>query len=242
MDRETFCNTVLSRVRYATDRERTAIRRELEGHIADHAEALEEQGFTPGEAIAQAEEAMGDPGETARELAKCYSPFWLWLGRAVNLLLALAIPLCIWWSIPVAVGAGSNLLCRVEPKLFAAAYDPREGETAWDVDVRATLEDQILRIYMVSVDREAGLAQLHCCYYAKNPFNTFRSVSGIPFLLTLTNQRGEEGTYAGGMGSLPGYVFWDVEVPVAPGDTTLTYTYEWLDMSWEIPLPPEVTP
>jgi len=72
---------VVGLMRRATRREREELARELNGHVADHALALEEAGQSPEGARQAAQAAMGEPGEIARALDAQLSPFWLWAGR-----------------------------------------------------------------------------------------------------------------------------------------------------------------
>ena len=46
MDRRDYTDRVLSSLRRVTEKEREAIRSELDGHIEDHMEALRELGMT----------------------------------------------------------------------------------------------------------------------------------------------------------------------------------------------------
>jgi len=86
----TYAQRVADLTRGATKREKRAIAREIEDHVTDHAEALEEQGVPPEEARARAEAAMGPAGEVAAALDAQLSPFWLWAGRLGWLVAAVA--------------------------------------------------------------------------------------------------------------------------------------------------------
>lgn len=91
MEKVTFCEIVLEQLPYITTGEQKAIRAELEAHLADHAAMLEEKGVPPEEARAQAEEAMGDPEEIGKALAKQYPQFWLWVRRGIQVMLGVLV-------------------------------------------------------------------------------------------------------------------------------------------------------
>lgn len=84
---EEFCDRVCAQVQYVPARD--AIRRELLGHMEDHAAVLQELGVPEEEAMQEAVAAMGDASEIGRELNEQHKPFW---GR---LLLGLRIALVI---------------------------------------------------------------------------------------------------------------------------------------------------
>lgn len=237
-----FCDRVLGELPHLTRKEKRALRAELEGHIADHAEALEEKGLAPEEAAAKAEEAMGDASETAKALAQCYSRFWLWVGRGVNLLLAVAVVLCwLGGGGQRLMAIGANLLVRLDPEIFSGMEPPAEGWTSQSFDLRMEAGEQVIRVYRVDIDPEREEAHVYACHYPKNPL--LRPGSGVEFYLTLTNQRGEVGEETGGISFMPGYLgwnYWERIVPIRPGDRWVYYTYDIYDVRLEIPL--EVAP
>lgn len=77
MDRRDYTDRVLSSLRRVTEKEREAIRSELDGHIEDHMEALRELGYDEELAETRTLAAMGDPEEVGRELNKQYPFRWL---------------------------------------------------------------------------------------------------------------------------------------------------------------------
>ena len=83
MDRRDYTDRVLSSLRRVTEKEREAIRSELDGHIEDHMEALRELGYDEELAEERAIAAMGEPDEVGRELNKQYlglSTVFFWGG------------------------------------------------------------------------------------------------------------------------------------------------------------------
>ncbi len=92
MNRKEYTDAVLTALRHVTDRERLAIRAELDAHIEDHMAALRELNYPPELAEERALAAMGDPTEVGRELNACYqSWFWVILGRAAAVVTAAAV-------------------------------------------------------------------------------------------------------------------------------------------------------
>ena len=170
MDRETFCNTVLSRVRFATEREREAIRRELEGHLEDHAADLVRIGWPENEAEERAMAAMGDPAEIGRALNREYPLGWLVLSR-IALLAAMVLGLlafAAWCVIPAQVFR--NVQARTAPAAYLSLYDEEYGlDAVMETDIRVDLGDRVLWVYQTGLDTETGQADLLACLYHKNP-------------------------------------------------------------------------
>lgn len=81
MDRRDYTDRVLSSLRRVTEKEREAIRSELDGHIEDHMEALRELGYDEELAEERAIAAMGEPDEVGRELNRQYTG-WGWVHAA----------------------------------------------------------------------------------------------------------------------------------------------------------------
>ena len=90
MDRRDYTDRVLSSLRRVTEKEREAIRSELDGHIEDHMEALRELGYDDELAEERAIAAMGEPDEVGRELNKQYPFRWL-VAKWGAILLAVCI-------------------------------------------------------------------------------------------------------------------------------------------------------
>lgn len=85
MDRRDYTDRVLSSLRRVTEKEREAIRSELDGHIEDHMEALRELGYDDELAEERAIAAMGEPDEVGRELNRQYTGWgWVLVSRAAG--------------------------------------------------------------------------------------------------------------------------------------------------------------
>ncbi|MUU12877.1 MAG: hypothetical protein EP146_16765 [Oscillibacter sp.] len=92
MDRRDYTDRVLSSLRRVTEKEREAIRSELDGHIEDHMEALRELGYDEELAEERAIAAMGEPDEVGRELNRQYTGWgWVLVSRAA---VVLTVVLC----------------------------------------------------------------------------------------------------------------------------------------------------
>ena len=85
MDRRDYTDRVLSSLRRVTEKEREAIRSELDVHIEDHMEALRELGYDEELAEERAIAAMGEPDEVGRELNRQYTGWgWVLVSRAAD--------------------------------------------------------------------------------------------------------------------------------------------------------------
>ena len=233
-----FVETVLAQVLHATPKEKKRLRDELEGHLEDHAGALAEAGYDPGEARTRAEEAMGDPEEIGRELDRQYPQLWLFLSRTLPAAFLLAV-LCFAGSSPVTAVV-ENLRARQDP---ASAVDESNGLEAQgysrvrEVDIRVELPgDDVMRIYEVGVNEAGDEAGLLVMAYDKNPFG-HASLDG---LYRLTIDGAGPGTIGGG--AYEGWSTTDrrfVGIPVAPGQTALTVRSDTDGQNFrvEVPLP-----
>ena len=101
MDRRDYTDRGLSSLRRVTEKEREAIRSELDGHIEDHMEALRELGYDEELAEERAIAAMGEPDEVGRELNRQYTGWgWVLVSRAavvLTVVLLFSLPL---WKLP----------------------------------------------------------------------------------------------------------------------------------------------
>lgn len=239
MEEKKFLDEVLGYIPRLTAGERQSLRRELSDHMADHVEMLEQRGLDEETAQEQAVNAMGDPEEVGRELAKAYSPFWYWVLQAANLLLTLVVLFAMVWGITEPlVRAWNNLELRNSPDGAGRLYSgPGIGYTA--VDIRIPMVTDEMRIYSVELDRKNAMAYVMVCVYDKNPFGY---ASRLQYdAVTVTNQAGQvrEGSRAVSMTEPwewePGRLFYDV--PVSPGDTCVYFTYDRFGTHVEYTLP-----
>lgn len=133
MTRREFMYQVLSPLGRLTAEERENIRRELEEHVEDRMEALLEMGWDEALAEERCLEAMGDPAEIGREMAKQYpGRWWLWLGRAA---VVLTVVVCIQALLGVEVlyNAWDGLVVRTLRPQITSMLDEVEAEELVDL-------------------------------------------------------------------------------------------------------------
>lgn len=240
MTREDFMSRVLAPLGRLTGDEQADIRKELEEHIEDRMEALLEMGWAPELAEERSLEAMGDPAEIGREMAKQYrGRGWVWLGRAAVIL---TVVLCIQAVLSVGIWGflWDSITTRIVPEKWT---ELNQVEASEDVDLRILIGNDILRIAQVNVgqrwDEEKRLAELVLCSYNRIPGGvvSHRLINGIK----IENQRGEE-LWDGGSGSGSGHYMREQGtryVDIEPGDTYVTLVYQWFgeDIRVEVSLP-----
>lgn len=238
MTRRDFTDRVLLPLTKLTWEEREDIRRELEEHIEDRMEYYLEKGWDEAPAEARCLEAMGDPAEIGRELAKQYrGRGWLWLGRAAVLL---TVVLCVQAVLGLGMlgAAWDSLMVRIHPSTAISIGELRNVEAVADLDIRAEVGNDILRIYQVSVGEKDGrrAAMVLACMYDRWPFGI---VAGdLNARSRLFNQRGETGHSSGGSGNHGAscVVRW---APVEPEDAYVVWECRAIGgtIRLEIPLP-----
>ena len=167
MTRQEFLNQVLSPLGRLTAEERENVRRELEEHVEDRMEALLEMGWDAELAEARCLEAMGDPAEIGREMARQYrGRGWLWIGRMA---VALTVVVCIQALLGLGMlgAAWDSLSVRFCPSTAISIGELENVETVVDLDIRAEIGNDILRVYMVFVGEKDGqrAAMVLACMY-----------------------------------------------------------------------------
>lgn len=161
MNRAEYCARVLAGLRGLSRRERAAVRRELEEHIEDHAQALLDLGYDEQLAEERTMAAMGDPAEVAREMARQYPRGW-------RIVTGMSLALCVFVLFSVLsnnynrrmIGyAWDSIVYRISPPgpetVIARTVSPRGVEpvsgVAEAVDIRRTIGDNVLRVYRITV-------------------------------------------------------------------------------------------
>ena len=162
MTRQEFLDQVLSPLGRLTAQERENVRRELEEHVEDRMEALLEMGWSAELAEERCLEAMGDPAEIGREMARQYrGRGWLWIGRAA---VALTVVVCI----QAALGIG--MLGSLWDSIYArTVYVPKGWphelevlEASEAVDIRIPIKNDVVRVARVNVGRRHEWDSQHC--------------------------------------------------------------------------------
>lgn len=235
MTGEEFTALVLSALTRATAEERQAVRRELEGHMEDRAEALVEAGADPESAAAQAAAAMGDPLEIGRALNEQYSPGWLWLGLAA---VALTMVLCVQALLGFGIlfNAWDSLEARIYPRMDSWLDRTEVSER---VNYQMPMGNDVLRVFRVSVGEREGrrVAELAMCAYDRLPFGI---VANNWHGRVRLGEEDEEAGFRGGNGrGSYGAEYWQTYVALSPEDRSILLTYERLGItgSMEISLP-----
>ena len=236
MNRKEYTDAVLTALRHVTDRERLAIRAELDAHIEDHIAALRELDYPPELAEERALAAMGDPTEVGRELNACYqSWFWVILGRAAAVVTAV---LCILALLHVGLlgMVADSISARIDPDEDSCFAKPTATER---LDIRIPVGNDVLHVYRISVGQDDTLgeqvAEVMFCTYDRIPGGI---VSHQFAWAILENPRGEQAVSGSGRGN------WRVEyrsilVPVQKEDPSVTLCYEAFgeQVRLELPLP-----
>lgn len=236
MNRKEYTDAVLTALRHVTDRERLAIRAELDAHIEDHMAALRELDYPPELAEERALAAMGDPTEVGRELNACYqSWFWVILGWAAAVVTAV---LCILALLHVGLlgMVADSISARIYPDEDSCFAKPTATER---LDIRIPVGNDVLHVYRISVGQDDTLgeqvAEVMFCTYDRIPGGI---VSDQFAWAILENPRGEQAVSGSGRGN------WRVEyrsirVPVQKEDPSVTLCYEAFgeQVRLELPLP-----
>lgn len=227
MERQEFCDRVLSRVRHATTEEKEAIRQELEAHMEDHAAILTEAGYSEEEAEERSAAAMGSPEEIGAGLNKAYPLGWLALSR-VSLMVTVLLCATLLFSWPILGNALYSLQTRIAPE--SSPFAPR-NQYGYEqkVDIRTEAGDDILRIYKVglnvSADGETGIVGLFTCNYSKNFFGYTANSLNLRFETSAT---AEDELFFGSSGGGGGGVRYTLvkEIPVTRADDAVTVIYD----------------
>lgn len=183
-----FCDRVLERLSRATDKEKEAVRRELETHMEDHRDALVEAGMDPAAALNKVEEAMGDPEEVGKALNDQYSTFWLWVKRVtqgvIGVLMLLAFALfpirpalvtgpvdvltCVWENWQARQGKGLKLDGGIDSDYAPYSWQCRETMQVGEDIVYLAQVDLIP--FLPANDPRCYNGYFYFCTYNKNLF------------------------------------------------------------------------
>ena len=238
MTRQEFLDQVLSPLGRLTAQERENVRWELEEHVEDRMEVMLDMGWDKELVESRCLEAMGDPAEIGREMARQYrGKGWLWLGRAA---VVLTVVVCIQALLGVGMlgAAWDSLTVRFNPPRTISIGELKNVEAEEELDIRAEIGNDILRIYQVSVGEKDGqrAAMVLACAYDRWPFGIV--VDSLFGRSELWNERGETGTSGGGSGN-SGAVCAALWAPVETGDTHVIWEYRAIGeaVRLEIPLP-----
>ncbi len=238
MEGREFCDRVVACVRHATPEEKEAIRRELEGHMEDHAAALKEAGYTVEESEERAAAAMGSPEEIGAALNRAYPLGWLVLSR-VSLIVTILLCATFLFTWPMLGNVLSGLQARIAPQTSSFAS---QGQYALEqkVDIQAEVGDDILWIYKVglnpSADGKTGSLDVFYCNYSKHIFGFASNALDLRYESGAITDDFQFFGQSGG-GSSGAYYARVKEIPVARTDETLTVIYDRYGESVRIEVP-----
>jgi hypothetical protein len=241
MERQEFCDRVLAKVRHATPEEKAAIRAELDAHMEDHAAALLEAGYEEAEASKRAMAAMGDPEEIGVELNKDYPLGWLVLSR-VSLIVTALVCATFLFTWPILGNTLNSLQARIAPETSGFS-STAEYDYERDLDIRAEIGRDILRIYKVGLDvnrdGETGNVELFFCNYSKNPFGYTSFGVDLKYETSATTEPGREYGIGSCGGDVGAYYSHASNIPVTRDDSSVMVTYDHYGdhVQLEVPVP-----
>ena len=230
---------MLSSLRRVTEKEREAIRSELDGHIEDHMEALRELGYDEELAEERAIAAMGEPDEVGRELNRQYTGWgWVLVSRAA---VVLTVVLCA--QALLALGILGMVIDSISARIYPNEPSAYTAVAATErLDIRIPVGNDILRVYRISIgqaDDTPGVweAEVQLCAYDRIPGGIVsRRLMEQTWLETPGGRR--DHPKGSGRGN------WRVEygscyVRLSPEDTYVVLRFEAFDeqIRLELPLP-----
>lgn len=212
-----FCDGVCERLTHATRSERDEVRKELQNHMLDHAEALIAIGYTEAEARAAAVKAMGDPEKIGRELNKEFPYGWLILSRGTFAALILIVPLllcCFAFYIP-------SVLTNLSHRNLAVAED-----YAIDHDIEGP-NGESYHFFMCNPVEIGGhyFAKIAFVAYDRNPFRSPSQVAARHFLFNGTSYPHSFDDEPDR--SRPGVYICYASVPISEGDQYVSTIYDY---------------
>ena len=107
--------------------DRWEVYEELYAHMEDQYEELLAAGYADGDAVKEVTAAMGDPGETARQLERIHRPFWGYALRAARWCLLIAAVLAL-FTVPRYIKGLEINDARYGEGLFRETWADKDGE------------------------------------------------------------------------------------------------------------------
>ena len=250
MNRKEYADQVMASLRWTTQKEEAVIRAELDGHIEDHICDLMDLGYSEELAEERTMLRMGDPEEVGRELDKQYPMRWLVIGDIAAFVAGVLIFLFI--IVQAAELYEESVLQAVYYRFFPEPLEClTEEEVVRETDIRFDLNDDVLRIFQVSVgekeNQRVAAVDIQC--FDRLPGGT---VGRWMNWVVVENQRGEKGRETANPESwirsrkygsrwLRQECFW---VPIGTDDSYVTLRCGGFgqEVEYQIPLPKEVVP
>lgn len=239
-----YTHTVAQYVRHATGKEKAALRKELNDHMADHAQALLDGGFPEDHAYRVAVESMGDPAEVGKALNREYPLRWLLLSRLVWLVVLVVALLLILALAHGLKGATGSLAVRLAPIEHHQAEVKLPDAELVPLDFTQTFPNgDVIHFYAAAVDAEEQymdrgyVGHLFAVTYNRNPLRDPLYHPG--FIHCLTDAPKEE-TLVNLDGSSYGnaeYAHWVIYFVHPTEPVTVQYDRYGTSFTLEIPLP-----
>lgn len=244
MTRGEYNARVQAALRRVTERERAAIRAELDAHMEDHICDLLDLGYPPELAEERTMAFMGDPEEVGRELNKQYPLGWLAAKWAAMALTAVLVLLMLLPARQLAGTVADNLWNRFYPLhqldlwdiSFAGFVDGEYvhivADTA-EVDLRQSADGVGMRVYQAGLEDPAAertTAWIAVSIYSENPFRNSPTLMGE---LTAPDGREVTRTMTYSFGG-PFMVYSEV---TRGEDLTFTYEQGGHSFTFTVPLP-----
>ncbi len=231
MKREDYTAAVLWGLRHVTEKEKEALRRELDGHMEDHMLALLELGYDETAAEKKAADAMGDPAETARELQKCYSFGWLVAGYVMEAVLVLLLIACIAGSILVGRLVCSSARVRLDPMSHLTA---EQRENAHELDIQVDCGGSVVEFFAIRLTAPDQV-DVYTCTYSAHQLG--RAAGNLAIDYFLPGER-ETTLCMGGGGESNAYVrYWRARLTVPEGTERVVAVISWLGEERTVELP-----
>ena len=230
MDKREYTRRVVSVMRHLTAAEITAIREELEAHIEDRMEPLLGlEGVDEAEAERRSIAAMGDPETVGWELQKQYARFWLWLERALRVLLVLLVCSAALSGGSAVYRASLNVQADQSPLSRMAQTTRKTVDQT--LRIKQEIGSDVLHIY--ATGRKEGEVVVFYCRYDQSVFG-YLSGWGVTF----EDCRGQELPGGDGYHSISGTVAYHSHYLQVPwGDPYVTAVVERYGERTEIQVP-----
>ena len=237
MDRREYCDRVLAQVGRLTRNEADDLRRELAGHIEDHAEALVGHGYTEEDAAARAVMLMGDPEETGKALRAQYGGWWLVIVQRAARILTVIVCVQSFFMLPMLSGVYKSLHERVKPTVNRISWEELDG--AANLHERIPIGDDIVQLNRIEYGVREGERQAVLWVSSYDRIPGRKVYERLIETMSLQSERGETvydyedtGRYPGRYSSCWGssgilYVHYGQHtVPLKEGDTYVTFVYD----------------
>ncbi len=190
-----YSKAVAGYVNHATGKEKARLRKELEDHMEDHAQALINGGFPEDHAYQIAVDSMGDPETVGKALNKEYPLHWLILSRLVWFVVFIAALLLVFALAHGLKGAVGSLEARHAPmEHYQAEVQLPDAELVPLDFTQPFPNGDVIHFYAAAVEldekyKDRGyVGHLYAVIYNRNPLRDPLSYSHITDTLTSSQE------------------------------------------------------